>query len=1037
MLAPRPLPEGGLSFTHHPSVAALNVPATAFLSSRPLIRGAATGALVFSRATGQDRVLLIQRAAHDSMPLRWEVPGGACDLEDETMLHGLARELWEEAGLRMRSVVRQVGKEQPFLTRRGLAVSKVTFEVEVETSGSGDGGSGTEKELLPEVVLDPNEHAQSVGAMASPAGSFDGDESLFDSAQPFKGVVVCCTNVPTEQRADIEAKTTELGGVHKYDLTPDCTHLIVGDYDTPKYRHVAKERPDVRAMTAGWVEAVRNLWVQDAVIDFVALEKEWQLRPFETGGGDPSDDGSEPPRRTLLCCMTGFEDPDERQQIIDKIQANGGRYTGDLTKRVTHLVVYKPEGRKYQAAIAWGVVTVSAEWVYDSVERGLILNEKLYDPVLPREQRGLGAWNKQKTRVSSLGKRLRDNRAAQDEGKRKLRKTTSMKLNSQRDNLWGDILGKPQASEPPPTAVAQQVPTRLSGLPPTHTTQPTQPSAAKSLETQGSKLSSFGAHDDSAIFASCCFYILINIVASLGGLICHSIDEVVSASGAQLAHRFLIVPQTSAPESHPRLPDNRCMHKKYFFDPSQHVIGRPFPFFPIPGFEQLCICTAGFTGVDLNQYDERFTPNISLLVCPSLTVVRKQKLELALAWKVPVVSADWLWECISTGFNAPIKRFLFPEMRQNLDRPKALQGPPSNKGDIDPDLLPKPTAKSRHHQMQEPTLRRKEPPAPENNSNATAATHFDTAPTHVFPTDAATTSFANVSFANISFGNKTLPSGAPLSEASSNNLNKTPTTPRKPGPPTPRKPMSRIMSEVADSEATDGDFGHPEDLPLPEDQENAESREPSPANREADQKRLQAEKAAAEHLALSTKIATSLLDAATAAATSGPAAATAPLPPGSDSNPAEAEDTCASTIPKLKRRKRNILGRAISNVSAGSSTSNGDSSVTTTTATTTTTTTTAAATTAAAPAPPAIEFPDVPPPALTQLEYEDPEARRYKEDLMNRMMGTAGDRTRGAAAAAERQERLTLAEMGGYEVGVGQQQQPYGAREGRRTSRRR
>src|SRR5690606_4063389 len=132
-------------------------------------------------------------------------------------------------------------------------------------------------------------------------------------------------------------------------------------------------------------------------------------------------------------------------------------------------------------------------------------------------------------------------------------------------------------------------------------------------------------------------------------------------SGAQLAHRFLIVPQASAPETHPRLPENvytitefyieRCMHKKYFFDPSQHVIGRPFPRFPIPGFENLVICTAGFTGVDLNQvdksirqlgakYEERFTANVSLLLCASLAVVRKQKLELALAWRVPVVRAD-------------------------------------------------------------------------------------------------------------------------------------------------------------------------------------------------------------------------------------------------------------------------------------------------------------------------------------------------------------------------------------------------------------
>ena len=105
-------------------------------------------------------MLLVQRAAHDSMPLRWEIPGGACDLEDETILHGLARELWEEAGLKMTGVVRQVGGEYVFLTRRGMGVSRVTFEVEVETPASTESEGGLQKETLPEVVLDPNEHAR-------------------------------------------------------------------------------------------------------------------------------------------------------------------------------------------------------------------------------------------------------------------------------------------------------------------------------------------------------------------------------------------------------------------------------------------------------------------------------------------------------------------------------------------------------------------------------------------------------------------------------------------------------------------------------------------------------------------------------------------------------------------------------------------------------------------------------------------------------------------------------------------------------------
>jgi 8-oxo-dGTP pyrophosphatase MutT (NUDIX family) len=161
-MAPPPPPEGGFTFTHQPSVAALNIPAKEFTSTRKFISAAATGALVFSKATGEDRVLLIQRAAHDSMPLRWEIPGGACDPEDETVLHGLARELWEEAGLRLKNVERQVGQEDVFLTRKGLAVAKVTFEVEVETPtpAASEGDGGAVKEALPEVVLDPNEHAR-------------------------------------------------------------------------------------------------------------------------------------------------------------------------------------------------------------------------------------------------------------------------------------------------------------------------------------------------------------------------------------------------------------------------------------------------------------------------------------------------------------------------------------------------------------------------------------------------------------------------------------------------------------------------------------------------------------------------------------------------------------------------------------------------------------------------------------------------------------------------------------------------------------
>lgn len=106
------------------------------------------------------------------------------------------------------------------------------------------------------------------------------------------------------------AKASELGGVHKYDLTPDVTHLIVGEYNTPKYRHVAKERADILPMAVGWVQAVRDLWTKDAPIPFRELEREWRLKTFEIDGGHQDGEVSSTPtsRGKLLICLTGFDD---------------------------------------------------------------------------------------------------------------------------------------------------------------------------------------------------------------------------------------------------------------------------------------------------------------------------------------------------------------------------------------------------------------------------------------------------------------------------------------------------------------------------------------------------------------------------------------------------------------------------------------------------------------------------------------------------------------------------------------------------------
>lgn len=83
-----------------------------------------------------------------------------------------------------------------------------------------------------------------------------------------------------------------MGATHKFDLTSDVTHLIVGETNTPKYKFVARERSDVVVLKPEWIEAVRQSWIQGDDTDIRALE---ELHRLPTFAG-------------LSICITGFED---------------------------------------------------------------------------------------------------------------------------------------------------------------------------------------------------------------------------------------------------------------------------------------------------------------------------------------------------------------------------------------------------------------------------------------------------------------------------------------------------------------------------------------------------------------------------------------------------------------------------------------------------------------------------------------------------------------------------------------------------------
>ena len=102
------------------------------------------------------------------------------------------------------------------------------------------------------------------------------------------------TTIETDMfiKAELATIASQMGAVHKFDLTSDVTHLIVGEPNTPKYKYVAKERADVKVLRPEWIEAVRSSWILGGDTNLPALEEEYR---FPTFAG-------------LSICLTGFED---------------------------------------------------------------------------------------------------------------------------------------------------------------------------------------------------------------------------------------------------------------------------------------------------------------------------------------------------------------------------------------------------------------------------------------------------------------------------------------------------------------------------------------------------------------------------------------------------------------------------------------------------------------------------------------------------------------------------------------------------------
>ncbi len=64
----------------------------------------------------------------------------------------------------------------------------------------------------------------------------------------------------------------------------------------------------------------------------------------------------------------------------------------------------------------------------------------------------------------------------------------------------------------------------------------------------------------------------------------------------------------------------------------------------------------------------RLNQKTTVLLTESLETLRKDKRSYAQDRGIPIVSADWLWRCISTGGDLPLEPYMYSELRQKRPR---------------------------------------------------------------------------------------------------------------------------------------------------------------------------------------------------------------------------------------------------------------------------------------------------------------------------------------------------------------------------------
>ncbi|XWS46570.1 hypothetical protein CRYUN_Cryun14cG0079200 [Craigia yunnanensis] len=184
-------------------------------------------------------------------------------------------------------------------------------------------------------------------------------------SKTFLGVRFCLYGFDPVNEHKVQVKLIEGGGVGAGQYTQSCTHLIVDKiiYDDPVCVAVQNEGKTV--VTGLWVD---HSFVIGMPVDATSI----MYRPLRDLNGIPG-------AKSLIICLTGYQRQD-RDDIMTMVSLMGAQFSKPLVaNKVTHLICYKFEGKKYELAKKIKKIKlINHRWLEDCLREWELLSEANY-----------------------------------------------------------------------------------------------------------------------------------------------------------------------------------------------------------------------------------------------------------------------------------------------------------------------------------------------------------------------------------------------------------------------------------------------------------------------------------------------------------------------------------------------------------------------------------------------------------------------------------------------------------------------------------